>query len=106
MQIDMRTKSNAKTEDNGRREDDAKSLESELKKGKIPDDEDLQIKQIEAVIKRERQDGISYPFIFINGWMIKAGQDEGNSKSRPKMTPTDIIRAELKLREERRELNN
>ena len=96
----MRTKSNAKTED------DVKSLESELKKGKIPEGEDAQIKQIEAVIKRERLDGINYPFIFINGWMINAGQDEGNSKSKPKMTPTEIIKAELRLREERRELNN
>ena len=83
----MRTKSNAKTEV------DEKNVDEELKNGIIPDDEDEQIRQIEAIIKKERQEGIDYPFTFIQGKMIRSGQNANASDE--KLTPKEIIKAEL-----------
>ena len=70
MQIDMRTKSNAKTEVDEKIVD----VDFQLKNHIVPDDEDGQIRQIEAVIKKERQEGIDYPFIFMQGKMIRSGE--------------------------------
>lgn len=52
-------------------------LIDQLKKGIAPQDEQMQIKQVEAVIEQERKtDSTHYPFRFVNGHQIATPCDE------------------------------
>ena len=91
-------------------------LIDQLKKGIAPQDEQMQIKQVEAVIEQERKtDSTHYPFRFENGRQIATPCDEVDAtnlqkklsdSTRGQMTAVEIITAELRMREKRKELDN
>lgn len=72
-------------------------IKSDLKHGVVPEGVDEQIKHVEAVIGLERREGVKYPFTFKDGRQISSA--EQSLSDTLKLSPTDIIRAELKLRE-------
>lgn len=94
----------------------SQQLIDQLKRGIAPQDEQMQIKQVEAVIEHERKtDSTHYPFRFENGIQIATPCDEVDAtnhqqklpgSSSGQLTAVEIITAELRMREERKELDN
>ena len=81
----------------------------------VPESEADQIKQIEATISHERWGSVTYPFRFENGNKIRQVEQYGDGgqvstiddASPPtQLSPSDMIREELKLRDERGELTH
>ena len=70
---------------------------------KIPESVVDQVKQVEMTSKSERALLDSYPFSFENGYKVSS---DVNNPEKVQLAPTEMIRAELRMRDQRGELNH